>query len=279
MSATTIASIHIYPVKSLGGFSVPHVQLTDRGLAHDRRWMLVDEAGRFLSQREVPAMACLHCGPNGTGFTVTDVRHGSSVDLPWTLDVGTRIGARVWEDEVDLLLGTGPMHQWFSEALHRPLRLAYMPESTVRPTDPKYAEARVALSDAFPALVISRASLDDLNARLETPVPMERFRPNFVLSGGRPYQEDDWKEFTLGTVNFKNVKPCARCVIPNTDQQTGVRSAEPLRTLASYRSMGNKVLFGMNAIFDAGGSVREGDVVMIGRSDDQMISVPPELAW
>ncbi len=264
MSAMAVASIHIYPVKSLGGFSIQQVRLADRGLEHDRRWMLVDEANCFMSQREVPAMACLHCAPNGAGFTVTDVRNGLSIDLPWKLDGGARINARVWEDEVELLPGTEPVHRWFSEALQRPLRLAYMPDSTVRATDPKYAEASVALNDAFPALIISQASLDDLNARLETPVPMDRFRPNFVVSGGQPFQEDGWGRFAMGDAPFQNVKPCARCVIPNTDQQTGGRQQEPLRTLAGYRSDGNKVLFGVNAIFEAGGLVNVGDVVSIG---------------
>ncbi len=263
MNPTVIASIHIYPVKSLGGFSVPHVKLTDRGLEHDRRWMLIDAAGKFLSQREVPAMACLHCAANGTGFTVTDVRNGLTIDLPWTVVQGTPVTAHVWEDEVELLPGAEPMHQWFSDALQQPLRLAYMPDSTIRHTGPKYAEARVALNDAFPALVISQASLDDLNARLDSPVPMERFRPNFVISGGHPYQEDGWGEFSIADIAFKNVKPCARCVIPNTDQLTGERKKEPLRTMASYRSVGNKVLFGMNAVFEAGGVVKVGDVVSI----------------
>lgn len=258
---TTIASIHVFPVKSLGGFSVDNVRLTDRGLEHDRRWMLIDGEGRFLTQRTLPAMACLHCTPGAAGFTVTDVRNGSCVQVPWALAEGEPVHAQVWEDDVDLLLAPGDLHAWFSDVLQQSARLAYMPNSTVRTTDPKYAEARVALNDAFPALVISQASLDDLNERLETPVPMERFRPNFVIAGGRPYQEDEWKEFVLGVIPFKNVKPCARCVIPNTDQQTGAREKEPLRTLAGYRSVGNKVLFGINVTFEVGGVVRVGDVV------------------
>ena len=102
---TTLASIHVYPVKSLGGFSIPKVRLTDRGLEHDRRWMLVDDAGRFLSQREVPAMACLHCAPKGMGFTVTDARNGAVIHLPWSLEDAERLNAQVWADEVELLLG------------------------------------------------------------------------------------------------------------------------------------------------------------------------------
>jgi len=268
MIPIALASIHIYPVKSLGGFSVPEVRLTDRGLDHDRRWMLIGPDGRFLSQREAPAIACLHCMPHGTGFLVTDTRNGNTVNLPWTLVDGEHVQAQVWDDPLQLRLGPAHAHEWFSEALERPVRLAYMPDRTVRTTDPRYADARVALNDAFPALIISQTSLDDLNARLAAPVPMERFRPNFVIAEGKPFQEDDWKEISIGAVRFAIVKPCARCVIVNTDQQNGERSQEPLRTLATYRSVGNKVRFGMNAVFVGSGEVRVGDVV---RSDDQMI--------
>ena len=261
MMTTAIGSIHIYPVKSLGGFAVPEVRLTDRGLEHDRRWMLIDPEGRFLSQRECSAMACLHCAPHGNGFRVTDVRNGNSVDVPWSIAEGERINAKVWDDEVELLLGHATEHEWFSEALQRPVRLAYMPDSTLRTTDPRYAHVPVALNDAFPALIISQASLDDVNARLGTPVPMERFRPNFTIVGGEPYQEDEWKEIAIGQVHFLVVKPCYRCVIITTDQRTGERSQEPLRTLASYRSVGNKVRFGMNATFAGPGTVRVGDIV------------------
>ncbi|MEO7081263.1 MAG: MOSC N-terminal beta barrel domain-containing protein [Flavobacteriales bacterium] len=265
MMPTTLASIHIYPVKSLGGFSVAKVRLTDRGLEHDRRWMLIDPDGRFLSQRECPAMACLHCIPQGPGFRVTDTRNGSTVDVPWSLDDGEHTLAKVWNDEVELLLGDSQLHSWFSEALQRPLRLAYMPSSTLRITDARYVEVPVALNDAFPALILSQASLDDLNARLQTPVPMDRFRPNFVISGGVAFQEDHWKETSIGEEDFHIMKPCSRCVITTTDQRTGERSTEPLRTLATYRSVGNKVHFGMYAVFAAGGEVRVGDFV---RSND-----------
>lgn len=257
----TLASIHVYPVKSLGGFSVHKVRLTDRGLEHDRRWMLIDGEGRFLTQRAVPAMACLHCAPDGTSFTVTDVRNGSRVEVPWSMAEGVPVQAQVWQDAVELLLGPDELHQWFSEALQRPVRLAYMPERTVRKTEPHYADARVALSDAFPVLIISQASLDELNARLAVPVPMDRFRPNLVVAGGEAFQEDDWKAIMVGAVRFRTVKPCARCVIPTTDQRTGRRSPEPMRTLATYRTRDNNVLFGMNATFDGPGVLHAGDPV------------------
>ena len=264
MTALKLSSIHIHPVKSLGGFSVPEVRLTDRGLEHDRRWMLVDPEGRFLTQRECPEMACLHCALTASGFRVTDVRTGASIDLPWELNEGEPVQACVWDDAVDLILAEHAVRRWFSEALQRPLRLAYMPQPTLRLTDPQYATVPVALSDAFPALIISQASLDDLNTRLSDSVPMERFRPNLVIGGGTAYQEDGWKTVRIGRVRFQLVKPCARCVIPNTDQRTGVRLNEPLRTLASYRAVGHKVLFGMNATYEPAGTLRAGDPVVVG---------------
>lgn len=271
MTTTTLASIHIYPIKSLGGFSVPQVRLTDRGLEHDRRWMLIDPYGRFLSQRKCPEMAGLHCVPQGLGFRVTDIRNGSTIDIPWSLADGEPVLAKVWDDEVELLLADASTHTWFSETLQRPLRLAYMPSSTLRITDPRYAEVPVALNDTFPALIISQASLDHLNSRLETPVPMDRFRPNFVIAGGAAFQEDDWKEITIGEQGFIIIKPCSRCVITTTNQETGERSPEPLRTLSTYRSVENKVRFGMYAVFPGGGEVRVGGEMRIRISEYQTI--------
>ena len=258
----TLASLHIYPIKSLGGFSVSEARLTDRGLEHDRRWMLVDERGVFLSQREVATMACLHASPLPTGFRVADIRDGATLDLPWGISNGENIAARVWDDGVDALIGDVAWSAWFSERLGRSVQLVHMPAAAKRRTDVRYAEGLTSLSDGYPYLIISQASLDDLNVRLEDPVPMERFRPNLVIAGGDAFQEDGWKEISIGEVKFQLVKPCARCVITTTDQRTGERGKEPLRTLATYRRDGEKVLFGMNAVGDSIGMVREGDLVI-----------------
>jgi hypothetical protein len=138
-----------------------------------------------------------------------------------------------------------------------------MPDRTRRHTDGRYAKGITSLSDGFPYLVLSQASLDELNTRLEQPVPMDRFRPNLVVSGGVPYQEDGWTEMHVGDVAFQLVKPCGRCLIVTTDQHTGTRSKEPLRTMASYRSQGAKVLFGMNAMGPSFGTIRVGDLIRL----------------
>ncbi|MBX3284339.1 MAG: MOSC domain-containing protein [Actinobacteria bacterium] len=263
----SLASIHVYPVKSLGGFSVAHARLTDRGLEHDRRWMLVDEHGRFLSQRELPQMACLHTAPMADGFRVTDLRDGGTLDLPWTLTNGGTRTAAVWDDVVQVMTAAEAYGTWFSERLGTAVALVFMPDTSERPTDTRYATATTSLSDAFPYLIVSQASLHDLNERIGRAlrVPMDRFRPSLVIAGGTPFQEDGWERITIGAAYFDLVKPCARCVITTTDQHTGQRGKEPLRTLANFRKRAGggpvKIDFGMNAIGSTSGMVEVGDVV------------------
>lgn len=261
----SVASIHVYPIKSLGGFTVQEGRLTDRGLEHDRRWMLIDGGGRFVSQRELPAMACLHCTPLPNGFRITDVRDGDALHMPWRTSHGTERSASVWDDVVTVISAPSELSNWIRGKLDNDLTLVYMPDQSTRPTDVRYADAATSLSDGFPYLIISQASLDDLNARIDTAarVPMDRFRPNIVVAGGTAFQEDDWRSITIGQARFQLVKPCARCPIPTTDQRTGERGKEPLRTLATYRrrGVGEGVFFGMNAIADGEGSVRTGDLV------------------
>lgn len=261
-----LRSIHIHPIKSLGGFEVPKARLTDRGLEHDRRWMLVDATGRFVSQRELPVMACLHATPADTGFRVRDVRTGHSLDLPWSLADGHTLSCRVWDDTVRTIMAPEDRSAWFRERTGTDVRLVYMPNDSLRPTDPTYAEAITSLSDGFPYLIASTASLADLNHRLEAsgsvPVPMERFRPNLVVDGGMPFQEDAWETLMIGDVPFRAVKPCSRCVITTTHQLTGERGPEPLRTLATFRRQGHRILFGVNAVAGTPGTITAGDAVI-----------------
>ena len=134
-----LASIHVYPVKSLGGFATDTAQLTDRGLQHDRRWMLVDEQGKFLSQRELAAMACLHCSPADEGFRVHDLRDGASLQLPWSIAEGEKQRAQLWSATLPLLHGDPAWDAWFTTQLERPVRLVYMPDASKRRTDGRYA--------------------------------------------------------------------------------------------------------------------------------------------
>lgn len=266
----SLASIHVYPIKSLGGFQVDAAQLTDRGLEHDRRWMLVDANGCFISQREIPVMACLHCSPLSNGSRVTDVRDGTSIDLPWTMDRGDTHKVTVWDDDMSAIAAGTEIGSWFSKKLGRDATLVFMPEMTERKVDLRYAEGITSFSDGFPYLIVSQTSLDDLNARIPVPerLTMDRFRPNLVIAGGSAYQEDAWRTIVIGDARFELVKPCARCVITTTDQQTGARGKEPLRALALYRKrMGAegavKVDFAMNAVGPSHGSIQVGDQVLV----------------
>jgi len=254
----SLASIHVYPIKSLGGFAVDDARLTDRGLEHDRRWMLVDVNGNFVTQRESAALACLHTSPTATGFRVIDTRDGDVLQLPWQMERTSERMCTVWSDRVRILRSEPVWNNWFSDKSGQALELVYMPDTTKRRTDGRYASGLTSLSDGFPYLVISQASLDDLNARLPAPVPMDRFRPNLVVAGGVAFQEDGWRDIRIGETIFNLVKPCARCTIVTTDQRTGSRSKEPLRTLATYRNKGSKVLFGMNAMGPTSGELRTG---------------------
>ncbi len=259
--ALTVASLHIYPIKSLGGFSVKESRTTERGFEHDRRWMLVDGNGRFISQREAAAMACLHCTPLENGFRVTDLRDGATIDLPWSINSGEQQRAMVWSDAVSVLPASAGISAWFAQKLDAPCTLVFMPEESLRSIDPTYANGITSLSDGFPYLIVSQASLDDLNERItcsRSPgggerIPMDRFRPNIVIAGGSAFQEDGWKEVSIGDARFSLVKPCARCAVPTIDQRTGEMGKEPTRTLATYRRRVTeagavKVEFGMNAM-------------------------------
>ena len=198
----SVASLHIYPIKSLGGFRVSEAHTTDRGFEHDRRWMLVDDTGRFFSQREIAAMACLHCSPQENGFQVADIRCDEHLELPWELEHGDPVQASVWGDPVITVRAPATFSRWFSDRLGRSVSLVFMPDGTRRPVDPTFATGITSLSDGFPYLIISQASLDDLNSRISSahpligtssdphispsahPLPMDRFRPNIVVAGG-----------------------------------------------------------------------------------------------
>jgi uncharacterized protein YcbX len=261
-----LTQIHIYPIKSLGGISLQEAIVEPRGLRYDRRWMLVDAEGRFVSQREIPEMALLR-----TAITPSylEVYHKNNPDdrvqIPLEIqpEAFPKIMVEVWSDRCAARLLEEPIHAWFSRVLKQPVRLVYMPDTTRRRADGRYAPAGqvVSFADGFPFLMIGESSLADLNSRLEQAVPMDRFRPNLVFTGAEAYEEDQWSDFTILDQPFRCVKPCARCVMITTDQETAARHAEPLKTLSKYRKNGNKVLFGQNVIWlgEKNALIRVGD--------------------
>jgi uncharacterized protein len=257
MKELTLSEIWVYPVKSMGGIRLNSAKVLEKGLAFDRRWMLVDENGVFLTQRLHPRMALFKLALNGDELII-QFRYqtpGAYIFPSIVLDTTTTprgqiFNATIWNDEVDVFEIDRTVSEWFSELLEMNVRLVGFPEKNSRPVDPLYQvnNEQVSLADAYPFLIIGQSSLDDLNNRLTESVPMNRFRPNFVFTGGKPYEEDEWQTFSIGANRFVGVKPCARCNLPTVNQDTAQRGVEPLLTLSGYRKSGNKVFFGQNLV-------------------------------
>lgn len=272
MKQLTLTEIWVYPVKSLGGISLNYSKVLEKGLAFDRRWMLVDEAGQFLTQRIHPKMALFKLAINGDHLyivfqdpTLPKVNQPSinfNASLPPLGEVYT---AKIWDDDVAVIEIDRTISKWFSSCLDIPCRLVNFPETHPRVIEPqsKLNNVHVSLADAYPFLIIGQSSLNDLNTRLKDPVPMNRFRPNFVYKGGEAYEEDLWKNFSIGGNKFAGVKPCARCVVTTINQVTGEKGFEPLLTLSHYRKKENKVLFGQNVIAIDQTAVAVGDLISV----------------
>ena len=260
-----LKDIYVYPIKSLGGIRLEHAILREKGLQYDRRWMLVDESGRFLSQREHPQMALLQSEVSDQGIRVYHKQKPSTATtVPFEPSSRKKRMVTIWEDQVEAQLVDQSISNWFSNVIGQSCELVFMPSSTRRTLKPKYAvngEA-VSFADGMPYLLISQASLDDLNSRLDHPVSMDRFRPNIVVGGGTPYQEDDWSNIKIGNARFKITKPCARCVVTTINQTSAEKSREPLKTLATYRKVGDEVMFGQNMIRLSGDQIQVNDPVV-----------------
>ena len=255
-----IQDIYIYPIKSLGGIRLENARLMEKGFENDRRFMLADKNGRFLSQREHPRMALLQTDLVDKGIAVyskQEPENKTLIPLPFKPKKNREILVTIWEDKVKAQLADESISSWFSDFLGQACKLVYMPHASRRQLKPKYTvngEA-VSFADGMPYLLISQASLDDLNSRLKEPVSMNRFRPNIVISGGTAFQEDEWDVIQVGDARFKITKPCARCVVTTIDQQSGQKSKEPLTTLATYRQKNGKVMFGQNMLLLEGDQI------------------------
>jgi uncharacterized protein len=265
-----LSEIWIYPVKSFGGISLSQAQVTDRGLEHDRRWLLVDENGTFLSQRENPELALFQTEIGMDFLSITHREKLETIQVPlYHTFSGTqkKITVTVWEDTIEAYEVSQTTTDWFTKILGFTSRLVYMPEESHRKVEAEYAvtESDInSFSDGYPFLIIGQSSLDDLNSRLKKALPMNRFRPNFVFTGGLPYVEESWKEFTIGGLSFFGVKPCGRCIMTTIDQEKGIQSGkDPLLTLAKYKKEGNNVIFGQNLIASGTGQISVGNELKI----------------
>lgn len=259
-----LSQIFIYPIKSARGIAVPEIQVDSSGPLQDRRWMVVDEEGLFLSQRKLPRMVLIEPRFEGSDLVVTAPGMSPLVIPTWSGE-GERVPVQIWRDHLALPHPDQAYSDWFSSFLDRPCRLVYLPDEATRHVelpfdDPKW---RVSLADGYPLLVVTQASLDLLNTKLQSPVGVEHFRPNLVISGAAPHAEDTWERIQIGSAQLAIVKPCARCSTVLVDPSTAKVGIEPLRTLAQYRRMPQGVMFGQNALVVTPSQLRVGTAVEI----------------
>ena len=259
-----ISQINIYPIKSLRGISVESALVEQRGLRYDRRWMLTDREGKFLTQRDFPRLAALVPMIGETGLRVLDESRGA-IDIAFEAGTGDVRDVVIWNSVCQGEVYGAEVNAWFSEAIGTNCQLVYMPEETRRGINPRFnnGDDIVSFADGYPVMILGESSLADLNSFLDTPLPMNRFRPNLVIADSHAFDEDNWERVSIGSAEFRTTKPCERCVITTIEQSRGeFDGKEPLRTLATYRlakqvipdtyrSLGigaRAVLFGQNLV-------------------------------
>lgn len=260
-----LSGIHIYPVKSCAALSPGQAQVEPRGLRGDRRWMVVDAGGTFVTARKHPKMVLIRAEIEGDslqlaapGMPVVQLHPAAAV---------SRVAASVWASETMAMPACAEADAWVSRYLGFPARFVHMDKDCARAIDSKYAHSgeEVSFADGFPLLLISQAALDTLNERLASPVDMLRFRPNLIVTGTAAHAEDGWRCIRIGEVRFDVVKACVRCVLTTVQPERGEfdPSGEPLRTLVNYRRTDRGVTFGQNLIPRNPGSIRVGDSVEV----------------
>jgi uncharacterized protein YcbX len=256
--AFSVTQLFIYPIKSLGGIEVQQTALCSTGFQNDRRWMLVDEQFRFISQRELPKLCLFSLNISPTGFQVNF--HNESLNLPDSIEKGTQMVVTIWGDKVTALKAPDWICDWFSDKLNQKIYLVFMPEESQRLVDTKYTQDKevVSFADGYPILIIGESSLQLLQSKIDHPISIQRFRPNMVFSGGEAHCEDDWKHFGIQLLSFKGIKTCARCSVTTINPLTGTLEKEPLKTLSKYRRVDQKIMFGQNVIGPTTGIVAVG---------------------
>lgn len=273
-----LAHLNVFPVKALRGMPVASSSVEPWGLRDDRRWMVVDAAGRFVTQRTHGGMALIAAAPTATGIVLR--ADGVALEVGRPDQEAPEIEVEIWRDRLRARLASAAASHLLSERLGIACRLVWMHDTFARPTDPDHAPhgGTVSFADGFPVLVATLASLGALNAHLPAPVPMTRFRPNLVIEGGQAWEEDRWRRIRIGNVSFAVVKPCARCIVTTIDPETGLRpdKAEPLRTLGRLRrDARGGVMFGQNLIPENSGILRVGDEMEVLESGAPNVLLAP----
>lgn len=264
MSNYKLSQINIFPIKSLPGISLRESNVEERGLKYDRRWMLVNEKNMFITQRSFPQLTLINLELNDNELILNHrVKKLGELKISLNHLPNKKINVTVWKDICSAIQYKKEINDWFSEAISFKCKLIFMPNSTKRKTSIKYyKESRnVSFADGYPFLIIGEESLNFLNTKLKSPILMNRFRPNFVFTGGKEHDEDKWSDIRIGELNFSTVKPCARCIITTINTENGKRNEEPLATLSTYRRINNKAMFGQNIVGHSNGIVKIGDEI------------------
>ena len=254
-----LSEIHIYPIKSCGGISLQTVEVGPKGPHLDRRWMLVSEEGRFISQREHPSLALVAVRHEKQHLFIK-IPTGDEIKIPISNE-GPDVNVTVWKSDVLAKDQGNEAAQFFSDYLGRTCRLVFFPDQSKRQVDQQYAKNpndEVGFADGFPFLLISEGSLDTLCRKMGTPLLMNRFRPNLVVTNCEAFAEDTWHTIKIGPISFLVAKPCSRCTVTTIDQETGIKGVEPLQTLATFRKEDKKILFGQNLVHENSGFLKVG---------------------
>ncbi len=246
----SISALYIYPVKSLAGIKLEKVELSEFGLLNDRRWLIVDDKGLFMSQRTTPKMATIKTSLKDGNLLLS--HQDKEIKVPKATSKNKFMQVTVWNDSLNAQMLSGEVDDWLSEILDQRCHLVYMPESAERQIDKNFAQDKqyVSFADGFPLLLISQASIDDLNQKLETPVNINRFRPNIVVDGIDAFAEDSWKDFSINQIDYHMAKPCSRCIMPSINQANGIQdNVKLLSVLNKYRKFDKKIKFGVNILY------------------------------
>ncbi len=260
-----VTDLIIYPVKSLGGIHVSSSKVEMEGLQFDRRWMLVDKQNKMITQRQIHELCLFQIQFCNEGFLITHAIHQTTFIIPFDVFSGEEILVTIWDDNVKANIVSAQANTWFSMMLNMECKLVRLTEKSQRKINLKYAfeNETTSFSDAFPILIIGENSLNDLNAKLKNKVPMNRFRPNIVFGGGEAFDEDNFSKISIHNTQLRTAKPCARCVVTTINQETAIAEHEPLKTLSTYRNIGNKVLFGQNCLVTKVGEIYLGDKLIL----------------
>lgn len=238
-----VSQLYVYPIKSLKGIELTSATLSSRGIEYDRRWMLVDQNDRFITQREIPELILFDIQIGQNGLIVKHPTNNQTCFIPFDAEPIDIVCTSVWDSECVGGVISESINAYFSSALKYNVKLVFHPDTGKRHVT-NHAASSIAFPDSNQYLMLGENSLSLLNSQLPKQLLMNRFRPNIVFSGGEPHDEDLWKKIKIGSTNFETVKPCARCQLTTIDQESGAIGVEPLKTFANYRRFDRKILFG-----------------------------------